>query len=49
MLRCFEGLDNREVATLLELNPETTKKRFARALVRLQELLRLAGVTEAMS
>ena len=47
MLRCFEGLSNMETASLLEVNPETTKKRFARALLRLQQLLRGAGVTEA--
>ena len=46
MLRCFEGLDNQQAATLLELNPETTKKRFTRALLRLQQVLREAGVTE---
>ena len=43
VLRCFEGLTNQEVATMFELNPETTKKRFTRALLRLQQVLREAG------
>ncbi len=36
LLRNFEQLSNTEAAQLLDLNPETTKKRYARALVRLQ-------------
>jgi RNA polymerase sigma-70 factor (ECF subfamily) len=44
MLRIFDGLKNAEVAALLELNPETTKKRFARALLRLKRLLQEAGL-----
>lgn len=44
MLRCFEGLKNQEVAAMLELSPETTKKRFTRALLRMQSALRRAGI-----
>jgi RNA polymerase sigma-70 factor (ECF subfamily) len=39
LLRVFEGLKNVDVATLLELDPETTKKRFTRALIKLKRLL----------
>jgi len=46
MFRCFEGLNNREVATLLELNPETTKKRFTRALLRMRHALQDAGISD---
>jgi RNA polymerase sigma factor (sigma-70 family) len=46
LLRIFDGLKNSEVAAILELNPETTKKRFARALLRLKHLLRDAGLAE---
>ena len=31
LLRNFDGLSNQEVASLLELNPETTKRRYSRA------------------
>jgi RNA polymerase sigma-70 factor (ECF subfamily) len=46
MLRVFDGLKNAEVAALLELPTETTKKRFTRALLRMKHLLREAGVSE---
>ncbi len=51
MLRCFEGLPNREVATLLELKAETTRKRFTRALLRLRQAFESAGLadTDAVS
>lgn len=39
MLRNFDELSNREVALMLEINEETAKKRYARALIRLQRLL----------
>jgi RNA polymerase sigma-70 factor (ECF subfamily) len=39
MLRNFDELSNREVALLLEINEEAAKKRYARALIRLQRLL----------
>ena len=45
-LRNFEGLSNTETAAILELNPETTKKRCTRALVRLRTLLAEAGIGE---
>jgi len=46
LLRNFDGLSNREVACLLELNPEATKKRYSRALLRLESLMRKNGLTE---
>ncbi len=46
MLRCFDGLRNHDVAALLELKPDTTKKRFTRALLRLQQILREADIGE---
>ena len=49
MLRIFEGLKNVEVAALLETSPETTKKRFTRALLRLRTLVREAGIEGAES
>jgi RNA polymerase sigma-70 factor (ECF subfamily) len=39
MLRNFDELSNREVALLLQINEEAAKKRYARALIRLQRLL----------
>jgi RNA polymerase sigma-70 factor (ECF subfamily) len=47
LLRNFDGLSNLEVAYLLELGPATAKKRYARALLRLQKLLHKAGFTES--
>jgi RNA polymerase sigma-70 factor (ECF subfamily) len=46
-LRNYEGLSNTEAACLLEIHPETAKKRYTRALLRLQMLLSEAGITEA--
>ena len=45
MLRNFEGLSNLEAACLLEVEPETAKKRYARAILRLQRLLGEEGIT----
>jgi len=45
MLRCFDGLSNADVAVLLELNPETTKKRFSRALLQLKQHLLASGIS----
>jgi len=45
MLRNFEGLSNQEAGCLLEIEPETAKKRYARAILRLQRLLVADGVT----
>ncbi len=39
LLRAYEGLDNRSVATLLELDPRTVSKRYARALLKLRRAL----------
>jgi RNA polymerase sigma-70 factor (ECF subfamily) len=47
MLRNFDGLSNGEAACLLEINPEAAKKRYARALLRLQQLLSDEGLTGA--
>jgi RNA polymerase sigma-70 factor (ECF subfamily) len=47
MLRNFEGLSNGEAACLLEINREAAKKRYTRALLRLQQLLRDEGLTGA--
>jgi DNA-directed RNA polymerase specialized sigma24 family protein len=44
-LRNFEGLTNGEAACLLDVQSETAKKRYTRALLRLQELLREEGLT----
>jgi RNA polymerase sigma-70 factor, ECF subfamily len=49
MLRNFEGLSNGESACLLEITPEAAKKRYARALLRLQSLLCDAGLSGAES
>ena len=46
MLRNFEALSNEEVACLLEIRPETAKKRYARALLRLQRMAIEQGLTE---
>ncbi len=46
VLRCFNNLSNQEVATILEVNPETSKKRFTRAVLRLKDRLEAAGVSE---
>jgi RNA polymerase sigma-70 factor (ECF subfamily) len=37
MLRIFEGLDNQEVARVLELEPDTASKRYGRALIKLRQ------------
>jgi RNA polymerase sigma-70 factor (ECF subfamily) len=47
MLRKFEGLSNGEAACLLEISREAAKKRYTRALLRLQQLLRDEGLTGA--
>jgi RNA polymerase sigma-70 factor, ECF subfamily len=46
-LRNFDGLSNADVACLLELSPEAAKKRYARALLRLQQLFGKIGLTES--
>jgi RNA polymerase sigma-70 factor (ECF subfamily) len=45
MLRNFDGLSNGEASCLLEISREAAKKRYARALLRLHELLRAEGLS----
>ena len=47
MLRNFDGLSNGEAACLLDVSLEAAKKRYTRALLRLEQLLRDAGLTGA--
>jgi RNA polymerase sigma-70 factor (ECF subfamily) len=47
MLRNFEGLSNGEAACLLGITSEAAKKRYTRALLRLEQLLHDEGVTGA--
>ena len=49
LLRCFNGLTNAEVATVLHLKQETSKKRFTRALMRLRTLLEESGLGNSES
>ena len=44
-LRNFEGLTNRETSQVLDVTPETSKKRYTRALIRLEQLFTEAGLT----
>jgi RNA polymerase sigma-70 factor (ECF subfamily) len=46
LLRNFEGLSNQEIASLLGLKPEAASRRYGRALMRLRELLLIAGLGE---
>ena len=46
-LRNFEELGNREAAEVLELSPDAARKRYVRALKRLQDVLqRFPGLIE---
>jgi RNA polymerase sigma-70 factor (ECF subfamily) len=47
MMRAFEGLSNREVACVLDLDPGTASKRHGRAVLRLQKILAEDGLTES--
>jgi RNA polymerase sigma-70 factor (ECF subfamily) len=47
LLRNFEGLSNGEAACLLDIGREAAKKRYTRALLRLERLLHDEGVTGA--
>lgn len=49
LMRNFEGLSNQEVAQVLALDPATASKRYGRALLRLQKLLRGQGLMESQS
>ncbi len=39
LMRSFEGLSNREVAILIEIDPSSASRRYGRALLRLRTLL----------
>ena len=45
-LRTFEGLPYAEAADILGIEPAAARKRYGRALVRLQQLLADGGLTE---
>jgi RNA polymerase sigma-70 factor (ECF subfamily) len=47
MLRTFDGLPFEEVACLLGIDPAAARKRYGRALVRLQSSLADAGLTDS--
>ena len=47
VMRHFEGLDNQEIAGVLQIEPATASKRYGRALLRLRTLLVEGGVTES--
>jgi RNA polymerase sigma-70 factor (ECF subfamily) len=47
MLRHFEGLSNREVACLLDIDPAAASKRHGRAMLRLHRILFEGGMTES--
>ena len=46
LMRVFEGLSNVETAHVLGIDPATGSRRYARALLRLHDKLRRAGVEE---
>jgi RNA polymerase sigma-70 factor (ECF subfamily) len=48
LLRHFEGLSNREVACLLDIEPAAASKRYGRALLRLHRILFEGGLTESV-
>jgi len=47
LMRTFEGLSFEKVGTLLGIEPAAARKRYGRALVRLQQLLADDGLTES--
>ena len=47
MLRAFEGLNNAEVAQVLDLETSAASKRYARALLKLKQALAAGGVMES--
>jgi RNA polymerase sigma-70 factor (ECF subfamily) len=47
LLRNLDGLSNQDAAAVLEIEPETAKKRYARWLVRLEQLLRELGFSRS--
>ena len=44
VLRFFNELSNKEAAEILELPPDTARKRFARGLLKLKDELKAAGI-----
>ena len=46
LMRNFEGMSNREVAQVLQIDPATASQRFGRALLRLRKLLVSSGLME---
>jgi RNA polymerase sigma-70 factor (ECF subfamily) len=46
LMRNFEGMSNREVAQVLQIDPATASQRFGRALLRLRKLLLSGGLME---
>jgi RNA polymerase sigma-70 factor (ECF subfamily) len=49
LMRNVEGLSQREIAQVLELSHDAVRKRYGRALVKLQRLLAAKGLSEAES
>jgi RNA polymerase sigma-70 factor (ECF subfamily) len=47
LMRTLEGLSNKEVAQVLELDLATASKRYGRAILRLRQLLKTQGVLES--
>jgi len=48
IMRKLEGLSNQEVALVLKIDPATASRRFGRAVIRLQEILRQADIREPL-
>jgi RNA polymerase sigma-70 factor (ECF subfamily) len=48
LMRHFEGLSYEEAGTALEIAPAAARKRYGRALLRLQKLLADSGLLEAL-
>jgi RNA polymerase sigma-70 factor (ECF subfamily) len=47
MMRNLEGLSHQEIAQLLDVSHEAVRKRYGRALIKLQRLLSLRGLAES--
>ena len=48
LMRIVEGLEHSEIAQLLDLNCEAVRKRFGRALIKLQRELAEKGLSRSM-
>jgi RNA polymerase sigma-70 factor (ECF subfamily) len=46
LLRTFEGLSNKEIACILDIDPAAASQRYGRAVLRLHKLLAAEGLTE---